>query len=136
MQLLARFLLDRRRVGLERLDLVDVQTIFFLQALDVILQRLHLGALLPVYDHAIGSEHGVQQYAHDQNNRGCSPETTPLQCQPRPRRPRTLDPPRRRSLSPRSLILSLPHSLAHRLIEGRAQTFLSPWKEAHSRRWP
>ena len=49
--------------GSDLSDLIcsDVLTVFLLHALDLTLKRLHLGVLLAIDDHAVGSKHGVQQ---------------------------------------------------------------------------
>src|ERR1039458_3207033 len=122
-KLLAGFLLDGGRIGFERSDLVDVLTVFLLQAFDLTLERLHLGVFLAIDDHAVGSEHGVQQQPYDKKDGGRGSQTTPLHGEPRPDRARAFDPARRHGLCPGSL------------IHHRAEAFLRTWKDAHSRRW-
>src|ERR1039458_4419652 len=131
-ELLARFLLDGSRVGFERSDLLDVLTVFVPQAPDFTVQRLHLGALLPINHHAVGSEHGVQQYYDDKKDGGHGSQPTPLQRQPRPDWARAFDPTSRRSLRLWRLV---PGLRKDGLRKDRAKAFLPPWKKAHSRRW-
>src|SRR6202162_6456551 len=81
-ELLARFLLDGGRIGFERSDLIDVLIVFFLHALDLSLERLHLGVLLAIDDHAVRSEHGVQQQPYDKKDSGRVSQTAPPQREP------------------------------------------------------
>ena len=129
-QLLPSLLLNRCRVRLQRSDLVNVLIVFLLQPFNLTLQRFHLSALLPVYDHAIASVHGMQQHSNNKNHGRRRSQTPPFQRQPRPHRSRALDPARRHRLRPRSLILGLLHCL----INCRPQPFLPTWEYAPARR--
>src|ERR1700690_241701 len=140
-QLFARFLLDRGRIGLEGFDLVHVLTVFFLQAVDFFPQGLQLGAFLAIDHHAVGAEHGVQEYSNYKKDGSGGSQTTPLQSQPRPRRARAFNPTRRRGFGlwalmpgltkgvPHGLIHSATHRLTHRLTQGGA----SAWKDKYPR---
>jgi hypothetical protein len=134
MQLLARFLFDGGRIGLKRFDLVHVLTVFLLQPVDFLPQRLQLAALLAIDHHAVGAEHGMQEYANYKDYGGGGSQTTPLQGEPRPRRARTFNATRRRGFGlgtvmpglifrltyglPYRLAHGLPHGLIHGLIHG------------------
>ena len=59
MQLFAGLFLDGSRVGLERLNLIGKLGVFLLQSADLTLQRLQLGALLSIDDHAVCPKHGM-----------------------------------------------------------------------------
>jgi hypothetical protein len=145
MELLARFFFDGGGIGFERLDLIGVLIVFFLHALNLTLQRLHLGPLLPIHNHAVGSEHGVQHQSHNKENGSHSSQTTPLHCQPRPNRTRTFNATAGQCLRLRSMILGLNHRLIDSQTNGmtntntptdnRAESFLCTWKDAYSRRW-
>jgi hypothetical protein len=149
MELFARFLLDRRRIGLQGLDLVHVLSVFLLEMLDFAPQLLQLGSLLAINHHAVGAEHGVQQQSDKKQSGDNGSQATPLQNQPTPCWARAFNPTRSSSLSLRGLIFGmthrmtygmtygladgLPHPLIHSLTvtcrptEGRS----SAWKDAH-----
>src|ERR1700722_4626427 len=156
--LLGGFLLNCRRVGLQRLDLIDRLRIFFLQSIHLALQGFHLSSLLPVNHHAVRSKHCMQQHSYNENNCCYRSPSTPLDCKPRPRRTRPFNPPRRRSRGLRALIFRTTFGLIHRLTDSSPDTLadglanasadgpipraiphgahpiLSSWEDANSRR--
>lgn len=61
MKLLAGFLLDPLGIGLKLVHLFVVFRVFFLQAIDVFLQSLVLGAFRAIDDHPVGAKGHVHK---------------------------------------------------------------------------
>jgi len=104
MQLFAGFFFDGRGIGLELPDALGVPRILFLQAVNLGLQGLHLGALLAVDDDSIRSEHGVQNDSANQQRRQHYSQPSPFPRQPRPGGTRLLHPACRQSFRSRGLL--------------------------------
>ena len=64
MELFARFLLNRLGIALQRLDLLRINIILVLQAIDVFSQNLDFGAFLFVRNHTVVAEHDMQEQPH------------------------------------------------------------------------
>jgi len=71
-QLFARFFLDCLRVALQRLDLLRVGLVLLLKSIDLHLQFLIFRTFRAVNDHAIRTEHHVEEEPGSQKNDACS----------------------------------------------------------------
>src|SRR4029077_18785987 len=85
-QLLASFLLDGLGIGLQRFDLPAVVVVLLLQSINLFLQVLIFGALLPVNHHAVGAKHNMKKQPARGARHSGSRKPPPSAIQPSERR--------------------------------------------------
>ena len=82
MELFAGLFFYRLGIGVQRSDALHIVLVFFLEAVDVALERLEFGVLLAVDDHAIGAEQRMQKQSKGKQGGGGGAEAAPLGGEP------------------------------------------------------